>query len=280
MKQEKPLLELINEHLQGNLQDLPVFSSVAVKLQQMLASRNFRMEDVIEMVSEDQSLASQVLKIANSPYYAGLSKIATIKDAIVRLGAQEIANMVMMASQMAMFQSQNETLNNAMQGLWQHSLACAAGSKWLAKKAGYTAIAAECFMAGLLHDIGQLALLKVLDDIIRARESKAPLSDALISEILTNMHEEVGYRLMQSWSLPESYSSIAINHHQAEFDPNDIILLVVRLSDATCKKVGKSLHPDPALSIITLAEAGYLGVKEITLAELEIVIEDAAGLSV
>ena len=139
---KKPLIDLIKEHLQGDLQGLPVFNSVAVKLQQMLARRDFKMDDVIEMVSEDQSLASQVLKVANSSYYAGLSSIGTIKDAIVRLGAQEVANMVMMASQFELYKSDDEYLNDSMQKLWIHSLACATGAKWLAKKTGYVNLAA------------------------------------------------------------------------------------------------------------------------------------------
>ncbi|MDD2542676.1 MAG: HDOD domain-containing protein [Desulfuromonadaceae bacterium] len=277
---EKPLIELIKDHLQGDLQNLPVFNSVAVKLQQMLVRRDFKMEDVIEMISEDQSLASQVLKVANSSYYAGLSSIATIKDAIVRLGAQEVANMVMMASQFELYHSEDEFLNSSMQKLWVHSLACATGAKWLAKKAGYVNLTAECFMGGLLHDIGQLALLKVLDDIHRNRESKAAFSNTLISEILERMHEDVGHQLLKSWSLPEAYCSIAANHHKEDFDGADVLLLIVRLSDKACKKVGKSLHPDTSSSLVSSPEAHFLGTKEMTLAELEIVIEDAGELQI
>lgn len=280
MTTEKPLMELIKEHLAGDLQGLPVFHSVAVQLQQMLASRNFHMDKVIEMISEDQSLAGQVLKVANSPFYAGLSEIATIKDAIIRLGAQEVANLVMMASQFELYQSKNEILNGKMQELWEHSLACATGAKWLAMKTGYSSLAAECFMAGLLHDIGQLALLKVLDDIDRRKETSAAFSETLITEILKRMHEEVGYRLLKSWSLPDAYCSVAINHHKTEFNGNDILLIIVRLADLTCKKVGKSLQPDPTVSVFATSEAHYLGVKEITMAELEIVVEDAGGLGI
>lgn len=275
---EKPLIVLINERLQGNLQDLPVFNSVAVKLQQMLARRDFRIDEIIEMISEDQSLASQVLKVANSSYYAGLSSISTIKDAVVRLGAQEVANMVMMASQYELFHSEHEYLNRSMQKLWDHSLACATGAKWLAKKTGYMNLATESFMGGLLHDIGQLALLKVLDDIYRNKEAKTALSETLINEILDRMHEDVGYRLMKSWSLPEAYCSIVANHHKENFDGNDILLLIVRLADKACKKAGKSLQPDPAISLVSSPEVQFLGIKEMALAELEITVEDIGEL--
>jgi putative nucleotidyltransferase with HDIG domain len=275
MIKEKPLVELINEHLAGDLQNLPVFHSVAVKLQQMLSSRDFRIDDIIEQISGDQSLASQVLKVANSSFYAGLSKVATIKDAVVRLGAQEIANLAMVASQVEIYKSEHSILSNKMAGLWSHALSCAVGAKWLARKTGYVNLASEAFMAGLLHDIGKLAILKVLDDIHRRQETKAVFSETLINEVMARMHEEVGLRLMLSWSLPESYGNVAMNHHREDFDNNDILLIIVRLANLACKKAGKDLIPDPGISLIATPEAHCLGIKEITLAELEILIEDA-----
>jgi len=275
MKQEKPLVELINEHLAGDLNNLPVFHSVAVKLQQMLSNREFKIDQIIEQISEDQSLSSQVLKVANSSFYAGLSKVATIKDAVIRLGAQEIANLAMVASQLEIYKSENVILNKYMQDLWSHALSCAVGAKWLARKTGYTNLVSEAFMGGLLHDIGKLAILKVLDDISSNKETTATFSATLINEVMTRMHEEVGLRLMQTWSLPESYGNIAINHHREDFDNTDILLIIVRLANLACKKAGKDMIPDPGISLIAAPEAHCLGVKEITLAELEILIEDA-----
>ncbi len=279
MTAEKPLLQLINEHLVTGLQDLPVFNNVAVKLQQLLATRSFEIDDVIELISEDQSLSSRVLKVANSSYYSGLSKIATIKDAIIRLGAQEIANMAMLASQFDFYQSPNETLNKLMHDLWGHALATAVGAKWLVRKSGYPAMSSEAFMGGLMHDIGKLALLKVLDDIMKNKESSAHFSEQLIFEIMETMHEEVGYNLMKSWNFPDFYCDIAKSHHGNEYDQSNILLVAVRLSDLACKKAGRAMCPPmPEISIATAQEAHLLGLKEIALAELEIVIEDADSI--
>ncbi len=277
---EKPIIALIQEHLAGDLSNLPVFNSVAVRLQQTLTRHDFTIEDVLELISEDQSLASKILKVANSSYYAGLSKVAIIKDAIVRLGAQEIANMAMMASQYETYQSSNEILNQKMVALWGHALSCAVGAKWIARKAGYPAIAAEAFMGGLLHDIGKLALLKVMDDIIRSGESSIILAEALVDEILISLHEEVGYNLMRSWNLPESYAAISVYHHKQDFDNSNILLVSVRLANMTCKKVGKDIIPDEEISLVSLPEVQTLGLKEITLAELEIVVEDAGDMGI
>ena len=278
MSTDKPLIALVHEHLSGDLSELPVFHSVAVRLQQTLARREFTIDEVLDLISEDQSLAGKVLKVANSSYYAGLSKVATIKESIVRLGAQEIANVAMMASQLESYQSSNEILNSNMQGLWGHAFSCAVGAKWLARKAGYPDVASQAFMGGLLHDIGKLALLKVLDDIVRCGESRITLTKPLIDEILTSMHEEVGYNLMRAWSLPDSYATIAVQHHTADFDTGNILLAVVRLSNEACRKVGKDLREYSEIALISCPEVQALGLKEITLAELEIVVEDAGEL--
>ena len=278
MKTDKPLIALINESLSGDLSELPVFHSVAVRLQQTLAKSEFTIEEVLELIREDQSLSSKVLKIANSSYYAGLSKVTTIKEAIIRLCAQEIANIAMMASQFESYHSSNEILNSNMKALWSHAFSCAVGAKWLARKAGYPDISSQAFMAGLLHDIGKLALLKVMDDITRSGESRISLTTPLIDEILTTMHEEVGYNLMRSWSLPETYATIAIQHHNTEFDTGNTLLVVVRLSNEACRKVGKDIKKHPEIALISCPEVQALGLKEIALAELEIVVEDAGEL--
>ena len=53
MIEEKLLLQLIQERFAENGQELPVFHNVAVRLQQLLASRTFEIDDVIELISED-----------------------------------------------------------------------------------------------------------------------------------------------------------------------------------------------------------------------------------
>jgi HD-like signal output (HDOD) protein len=278
MSTDKPLIALVQEHLSGDMSELPLFHSVAIRLQQTLARQDFGIEEVLNLICEDQSLTGKVLKVANSSFYAGLSKVATIKDAIIRLGAQEIANVAMMASQLECYRSSNEILNRYMKALWGHAISCAIGAKWLARKAGYNDISSQAFMGGLLHDIGKLVLLKVLDDITRSGEISICLTNPLIDEILTSMHEEVGYNLMRSWSLPETYATIALQHHTADFDACNILLVVVRLSNEACRKVGKDIKEYSEISLISCSEAQILGVKEITLAELEIVVEDAGEL--
>ena len=89
------------------------------------------------------------------------------------------------------------------------------------------------------------------------------------------MHVEQGYSLMNEWSIPEVYCNVARYHHEEEFDGGNTLLVAVRIVDQVCAKTGLSLRPDPTIVTATLPEVHALSTKEIVLAELEVVVEDA-----
>lgn len=279
MTENMSIVEIINGYLEESTLNVPVFHSVAVRLQQLLARADFSIDEVNKLIIADPGLASQVLRVSNSSFYSGLNKVTTIRDAIVRLGATAVANIAMVATQQDMYQSADAKLNGIMSTLWQHALCCAIGAKWLADKTNLGALAEEAFLAGLLHDVGKLYLLKVMEEIIKEGKSTGAISPALLSEVLHSMHVEHGHRLMRSWNMPEEYSNVVRDHHLDTWDHGKLLLALVRLVDQACNKLGVGMRHDPNLVLFASTEAQILGVKEITLAELEITIEDAIKLT-
>ena len=278
MPAEKSLVDIIRERVSSQALQLPVFPHVALKLMNVLAKVDYSIAQVAQMIIEDQALSSHVLRMANSTFFGGLSKVTTIRDAIVRLGARQVTNVVTVVTQSQQYCTQDKTLEAYMQTLWKHSLGCALGTKWFAEKTGYKELAQEGLLAGLLHDIGQLLLLKVLEDV-QASEPELILSKPVIVDVLQHMHVEQGTMLMQHWNIPELYGEIVRQHHDETYDTSNTLLLMVRLVNMACKKVGIGLQHDPSIVLATTAEAQALGVKEMVLAELEIILEDAMTLS-
>lgn len=275
---EKSLVDIIHERVSSNALQLPVFHHVALKLMDILSKEDFSIAQVAQMVMEDQALTSHVLRMANSAFFGGLSTVTTIRDAIVRLGVRQVTNIVTVVTQSQQYQAKDKTIAAYMQILWKHALGCALGSKWFAEKTGYKELAQEALLAGLLHDIGQLFLLKILGDV-QASEPQRTLSKPVILEVLQQMHVEQGTMLMQHWNIPELYVEIVRQHHDEMYDTNNTLLLIVRLVDMACKKVGIGLHHAPSIVLVTTSEAESLGAKEVVLAELEIMLENAITLS-
>src|SRR5262245_13656119 len=220
MLAEKSLVDIIHERVSSKAQQLPVFHHVALKLMHVLAQEDYGIAQVAQMIIEDQALSSHVLSMANSAFFGGLSKITTIRNAIVRLGARQVVNIVTVVTQSQQYRTKDKTMAAYMQTLWQHSLGCALGMKWFAEKTGYKELAQEGLLAGLLHDIGQLFLLKVLENV-QASDPELALSKPVIVEVLQHMHVEQGTLLMQHWNIPELYGEIVSQHHLETYDTSN-----------------------------------------------------------
>ena len=239
-----------------------------------MADENSSINDIAAIIAKDQALAGQMLKLANSAFFAGLNRVRTIRESIMRLGVNQVYNCLVAGSQKDYYLSHDPVIGQYLQVLWKHALATAKGSQWLLRKTGYPELADEGFLAGLFHDIGKLLLLRVFETI-RSENQDIALSEPFILEILDSMHVEQGYTLMNEWSIPQVYCDVAKHHHDEEFDSADSLLMAVRIVDQVCAKTGLSLRPDPTLVTATLPEVHAMSIKEIVLAELEVVIEDA-----
>ena len=136
--------------------ELPVFHPVALKLTIMLPDPYSDFDDIVKVISEDQALSAQVIRMANSSAYMGLKKAETMKEAAIRLGVRQISVLAMAASQATLHTSKNEYIEPVLRELWQHSLACALGSWWVAHNTGHQGITDHAYLAALLHDIGKL----------------------------------------------------------------------------------------------------------------------------
>ncbi len=276
MQPGKPLLERINEHLASDELRLPVYSPVAARLQSIAAKSEASVMQIGHVLQQDMGLASQVLRVANSSFYAGLSKVATVQAAIQRLGLTQVVNLAVMCAQREQFRSQDTLIAGYVDRLWKHAVTSAFGAQWIAKRCGWRELAAEAFMAALLHDIGALLLLKVVEQL-RAADGGQNVPEALVCEVIDALHEEQGGRLIEAWRLPESYARVARAHHGADINGAGTLGVIVRLADRACHKLGFMLAAQPAQHHVVLSaapEAAALGLSEIALAELEIYLED------
>lgn len=275
MAQHESFIDIIDRQLASSDARLPVFNATALKIQQEIAKEDPDIRLVERMIVSDQSLTAKVLSVSNSSFYKGLNAVATVRNAIVRLGVNQVSNIVMQVTHENNFRSKDPFVHRNMRTLWRHSLGCAMGSNWLAKKCGFNNLAHEAFFAGLLHDVGKLFILTVIDDLRHSADLDIQPSDALLREAMNSLHANHGYSLMVRWNLPENYCNIVRDHHNAEFDSKDMLQNLVRLADKACLKLGIGMAEDPALVLAATAEAEALHISEVDLAQMEIMLEDS-----
>lgn len=277
MSKNCSFLEVITRYIESGNIVLPVFSSAALRAQQELTKKEPDVKKMEKILAADQSLSSQILQMANSAFYQGLVEVLTVRAAIIRLGMQEVGRIALLVALKNQFRSKDKELNLIMKQLWQHSVGCALGVRWLAKRLHFGELENHAFFAGLFHDVGKLFVLMVVDQL-REKNKELPITHALLLESMAGLHTDQGYKLMKNWNMPEDYCLVTRDHHRSDYDTKNYLLLLVRLADAACLKLGIGLSKDVSLVLSAREEAHLLNLSEIDLAELEIHLEDTSIL--
>lgn len=259
------LAQRIESRVQDQDFKLPVFNPVAVKLHRLLQS-DANMAAVEALIIKDAGLASEVLRKANTAYFAGLKPAEELRPALVRLGISRVLSVAMMASQEQAFQAKDVRLTAAMNRLWLHSMVSAVTARKIAEMSGAKQEAEVAFLCGLLHDLGSLVIIKVLDEMAAAGELE-DLPEEVLTELLDLLHTDFGYKVISSWGLPKVYAEVARDHNLAPREGHNM-LDIVRVVDAALRVKGVGQRPDPELPIAEFEETRRVGLEAEQVEEL------------
>jgi len=270
MQDHSSLLEKLKMPLESGKIQLPPFSATAMKIQQEATQKSPDTGLIEKLIMSDQALTTKILKTTNSSYYQGLSEIKTVRNAIVRLGTQEVAKIVIMVTQRGRYKAKDKTIHQLMRKLWKHSVGCAVAASWIGRKIEFDQPSQEVFFAGLLHDVGKLFMLTMLDRIKSTYEQPTQFSEDYMLELVNgSLHPSYGYELLKKWNLPEKYCEITRNHHSEVIDKDAIFLMAVQLGNKACNNLDIGLRGKPIISLTATEQFHLLGLSEIDMAELE-----------
>lgn len=207
----------------SHLDSLPTLPPVAVKLLHVTTIDESNARDVVELLRGDQSLTAKILSVANSAAAGVRGSVTTLEKAVPLLGFARIRCIVLATSVFECFGRQGHAGGLGLfdpMDFWKHALAVACAARRLARSRPDTALdPEEAFVAGLLHDLGKVALgtmfPKAYDRIaIQANQSRGDISDAERA-ILGADHTVAGRRLAEHWRLPQHLQDVIWLHHLA-----------------------------------------------------------------
>lgn len=203
------------ELLLKDVSALPSLPLLYNRLDETINHPRSSISDIAKVLSEDQGLASRILKLANSPLFGYFSKIDTITQAVTIIGIQQVRDLALAMSVMGLFKGIPEDLIT-MDRFWRHSIACALTARVLATSQRETNLE-RFFVAGILHDIGRLVMFLRIPDLCREMIETAAQQRLCLHDVerkrLGFDHAAVGGTLLRQWKLPLRVADPVENHH-------------------------------------------------------------------
>ena len=199
-----------------NLDPLP---STAIELTRLVGDPQYSMNAVVQLMSKDAALTARLMRVANSVLYGGQRPVRDVAEAVVRVGSGVVASMAMGVAIRGRLSGAAPAYGYGEGELWKHSVATSLAAECLPRFTK-TIVPREAITAGLLHDIGKLALSRFLDKPTLARLSEAQRdgTDSSSAEwkTLATDHSAIGGMMAENWRLPRGIRLAVAHHHNPE----------------------------------------------------------------
>ncbi len=205
------------EKLLAGAEALPPCPAVLSKVAEICRDPASSARDLGNVIATDEALTSRLIKVVNSAYYGLRGTVATVTQAVVVLGYQEIKNMVYAVRAEDVFRGGDVSGGIDLLALWDHSLQVAVLAREFSYRLRYP-IPEEAFVAGIIHDIGQVVLNQLLGAEYRKFRDRChadgqDLASAEVEEFGAS-HAEIGRRLAEKWNFPDALQAAVAHHHE------------------------------------------------------------------
>lgn len=191
--------------------ELPPMPAVAQELYLASTRPTTSLQELARIAHRDTFIAGRVLRIANTAYYACGRPATTLQEAIVRIGTNELRNIVFVLGMKGdVFRVRD--FAELAERAWRHSLATALACGILAKRTKEVP-PHRAFLAGLLHDVGLGVVLKASLRVVEERPGDRELVRGSFPAIAGGLHAEVGALVAARWRLDAGLTEAVAHHH-------------------------------------------------------------------
>ena len=185
-------------------------------IQLLLDDTQTGIDEIAKIIECDPVIAGQILRFANNRGSTDSAQVDTVLEAVETIGVEGIRKIMLAIAAKDTFDGIPEDLVE-VQDFWHHSVCCGLAAQVLAER--FKQLDADrLFVAGLLHDLGQLAIYHQLPDLAREVLAKAGEPEGYRyraeKEVIGFTHCQVGAEMLRSWRLPANIWEPVEFHHE------------------------------------------------------------------
>jgi len=260
------------EEIKSAIDELKPIPQVALKVLRLMDENRYDIESIASEIRKDQVITARMLQLANSAMFGAKKNIPSLDHAVVFLGQDLLVKLVLTAAVQGYYEQTGMGYALCKGGVYYHSLGCAHIAEMLARTTEKED-PAKAYTAGLLHDIGKVALDQYVAsayplfyrDLMDTKDNVL----AIEQQLLGMDHTRVGSLLARQWALPAALEQ-AIRHHHHPDSAEEFAELaaIVYLGDLLMSRFHTGLE-------IERMETGYLD-RHLNILDLK--LEDFWGL--
>ncbi len=203
------------DEMVAGVAELRPLPAVAFRVLELSDDAKFSAHELASLIASDQALTSKVLRLANSPFYGFARRITTVRDAVVLLGFRAVRQSTLAACVVG---DARRSTSLDYDAFWQFCVATGMLAEVLARTEGR--YQDQAFTAGVLHQVGVLALDQFRSDLLRAvvdRSASGVSRTTAERDVLGFTTAELGGALAEHWGFPADLVD-AIGSHTRPLD--------------------------------------------------------------
>ena len=216
---------------------LPAMPQILIKLIEHLQADDAGMPELAALIAKDAAMTSKILTVANSSAYHRNQRTVGLEQSLVSLGTDMIKTLVISESVFQTFNSFPHSASTDLRGFWKGSLTTAVIARDVAKQMEYPHVE-EAYLAGLLHNVGRLALLATAPKEYAFNFTARDDEDlcAVEQRTLQITHSEAGAWLIERWNLDSFLADSVLYHHEpiTRLEAAHPLIRIVRLAHLLC----------------------------------------------
>jgi HD-like signal output (HDOD) protein len=205
----------------GELGALPSAPRSFAAITEALERRDACPERVSSLIEQDVGATAKLLQMVNSAFFGLPRAVTRVSEAVAYLGIPKVRDVVLVAEVADMSRHCTPALAGITEELNEHAAAVAVAARSRVERVE-PGLGQDAFVAGVLHDIGRLALATVVPDTYAALESDHRRNGVdlprLEKQQLGATHAEIGAYLLSLWGLPGRLVNAVARHHDVGGD--------------------------------------------------------------